>query len=107
MMTFRTREHYRRRERRRFRNFSRNRPEMTNLNHQYAIRRVDMDLSLDRSSSSFHKVYRRERGADVNCFTIDAANASVNGGRFTAPVNLTMIAACEKSLRVRFLEMEA
>jgi hypothetical protein len=26
----------------RLRNFSRNRPEITNLNHQYALRRVDI-----------------------------------------------------------------
>jgi hypothetical protein len=32
-------------ERRRLKNFSMKRPEMTNLNHQYAIRRVDMDFS--------------------------------------------------------------
>ena len=32
-------------ERRRFRNFSRNRPEITNLNHQYVIRRVFICLS--------------------------------------------------------------
>ena len=31
---------------RKFRNFSRNRPETTNLNHQYAIRRVLIDRSL-------------------------------------------------------------
>jgi hypothetical protein len=32
------------------RNFSRNRPEMTNLNHQYAIRRVFISLVLDAGS---------------------------------------------------------
>jgi hypothetical protein len=31
----------------RLRNFSRNRPEMTNLNHQYAFRRVDIFPVLD------------------------------------------------------------
>jgi len=55
----------------------------------------------------WHKPYCRARRADVNCFTIEAVHGSVNGGRFTAPVAPTMIAACEKSLRVRFLEMEA
>ena len=33
--------------RREFRNFSRNRPETTNLNHQYAIRRVFICTILD------------------------------------------------------------
>jgi hypothetical protein len=79
------------------RNFSRNRPETTNLNHQYAIRRVDMDLSSDAGIiPGWHMAYRRRRQADVNYFTIDAVNGSVNGGRFTAPVAPTMIAACEK-----------
>jgi hypothetical protein len=36
--------------RRKFRNFSRNRPETTNLNHQYAIRRVFICAALDTGS---------------------------------------------------------
>jgi hypothetical protein len=42
--------HYQRRARRRLKNFSRNRPETTNLNHQYAIRRVDICRILDAPS---------------------------------------------------------
>jgi hypothetical protein len=38
---------YERRARRKSRNFSRNRPETTNLNHQYAIRRVLIGVVLD------------------------------------------------------------
>jgi len=69
------------------RNFSRNRPETTNLNHQYAIRRVDMDLSSDAGIlPGWDMAYPRRRPADVNCFTIPAVNGSVNGGRFTASV---------------------
>jgi hypothetical protein len=34
--------------RRRLVNFSRNRPETTNLNHQYAIRRIFIDPVLDQ-----------------------------------------------------------
>jgi hypothetical protein len=41
---------YQRRARRRLKNFSRNRPETTNLNHQYAIRRVDIYRILDAPS---------------------------------------------------------
>jgi hypothetical protein len=41
---------YQRRARRRLKNFSRNRPETTNLNHQYAIRRVDICRILDAPS---------------------------------------------------------
>jgi hypothetical protein len=92
----RTSKRYGRRERRRFKNFSRNRPEMTNLNHQYAIRRVDMDLSSDAGiGPGWHKPYCRARRADVNCFTIEAVHGSVNGGRFTARVDPTMIAKRE------------
>jgi hypothetical protein len=36
-----------RRARRKLRNFSKNRPETTNLNHQYAIRRVVIAVVLD------------------------------------------------------------
>jgi hypothetical protein len=35
-----------------FRNFSRNRPEMTILNHQYAMRRVVIGVVLDAGTSS-------------------------------------------------------
>jgi hypothetical protein len=41
---------------RRFRNFSRNRPETTNLNHQYAIRRVFIGAILD-SGSHPHRLH--------------------------------------------------
>jgi hypothetical protein len=41
---------YRRLPRRRFMNVSKNRPETTNLNHQYAIRRVFIDPVLDQLS---------------------------------------------------------
>jgi hypothetical protein len=93
----RTSKRYGRRERRRLKNFSRNRPETTNLNHQYAIRRVDMDLSSDAGIvPGWHKAYRGARTADVNCFTIKAVHGSVNDARFTAPVDPTMIAACKK-----------
>jgi hypothetical protein len=43
---------YQRRARRRLKNFSRNRPETTNLNHQYAIRRVDICRILDAPSGA-------------------------------------------------------
>jgi hypothetical protein len=62
-------------------NFSMNRPEMTNLNHQYAIRRVDMDFSwVPEPGFSRHKQYRRPQRAGVNCFTFGATHATVNGG---------------------------
>ena len=58
-----------------------NRPEMTNLNHQYAIRRVDMDFSwMPKPGFGLHKEYRRPLRAGVNCFTSGAAHASVNDG---------------------------
>ena len=41
---------YQRLARRRFMNVSKNRPETTNLNHQYAIRRVFIDPVLDQLS---------------------------------------------------------
>jgi hypothetical protein len=63
-------------------NFSMNRPEMTNLNHQYAIRRVDMDFSWVPEPPGFsrHKQYCRPRRTGVNCFTFGAAHATVNDG---------------------------
>ena len=57
-----------------------NRPEMTNLNHQYAIRRVDMDFSwVPEPEFGLHQQYCRPQRTDVNCFTFGAANATVNG----------------------------
>jgi hypothetical protein len=70
-----------------------NRPETTNLHHQYAIRRVDMDFSWvpePRGSAGTKR-------PGVNCFTFGEVNATVNDGRFTASSVLTMIAACENS----------
>ncbi len=53
---------YGRLERRWPKNFSRNRPETTNLSHQYAIRRVDIDLSLDAGiGPGWHNAYCRTR----------------------------------------------
>ena len=77
-----------------------NRPEMTNLNHQYAIRRVDMDFSrVPEPEFGLHQQYCRPQRTDVNCFTFGAANATVNGGGFTAPVALTMIPVSENPCR--------
>jgi hypothetical protein len=77
-------------------NFSMNRPETTNLHHQYAIRRVDMNRFSDAGPSGRHKPYRDARPAGVNRFTIGAVHGSVNKGRFTAPAAATMIAALRK-----------
>ncbi len=49
-------------ERRSVRNFSRNRPEVTNLNHQYASRRVFMSPILDPEMAP-HAVISAEAGA--------------------------------------------
>ena len=49
-------------ERRRVRNFSRNRPEVTNLNHQYASRRVFISSILDPKMAP-HAVISAEAGA--------------------------------------------
>jgi hypothetical protein len=58
-----------------------NRPEMTNLNHQYAIRRVDMDFSwVPEPGLSRYKQYCRPLRAGVNYFTSGAAHATVNDG---------------------------
>ena len=45
-----TQRRYERLTRSRLMNFSRNRPEMTNLNHQYAMRRVFIGLVLNAGS---------------------------------------------------------
>ncbi len=51
-----------------------NRPEMTNLNHQYAIRRVDMDFSwVPEPGFGLHQQYCRPQRTGVNCFTFGAA----------------------------------
>jgi len=49
-------------ERRSVRNFSRNRPEVTNLNHQYASRRVFISPILDPKMAP-HAVISAEAGA--------------------------------------------
>jgi len=51
-------------ERRSVRNFSRNRPEATNLNHQYANRRVFMSSILDPEMAP-HAVINAETGTRV------------------------------------------
>ena len=51
-------------ERRSVRNFSRNRPETTNLNHQYASRRVFMSSILDPEMAP-HAVISAEAGTRV------------------------------------------
>ena len=71
---------------------------MTNLNHQYAIRRVDMDFScMPEPLFSRHKQYCHPQRPGVNCFTFGEVHATVNDGRFTASSVLTMIAASENS----------
>ena len=54
----------RRQERRSVKNFSRNRPETTNLNHQYASRRVFMSSILDPEMVP-HAVISAEAGTRV------------------------------------------
>lgn len=56
---------YQRRARRRLKNFSRNRPETTNLNHQYAIRRVDICRILDAPSGPAWIAPKPETGCDM------------------------------------------
>ena len=57
---------YQRRTRRRLKNFSRNRPETTNLNHQYAIRRVDICRILDAPSGPISWIAPKpEAGCDM------------------------------------------
>lgn len=51
-------------ERRSVRNFSRNCPEVTNLNHQYASRRVVISPILDPERAP-HAVINAEAGAGV------------------------------------------
>jgi hypothetical protein len=50
---------------RRFRNFSKNRPEATNLSHQYAIRRVVICPVLDAGSVPGRIVSSSEPGGDM------------------------------------------
>jgi hypothetical protein len=86
---------YRRPERRRPKNFSMKRPEMTNLNHQYAILRVDMGFVPGRRDRPAVQAIPPRRASRCELLhNRRPANGTVNDDRFTAPATPTMIATC-------------
>jgi len=90
---------YQRRARRKLKNFSRNRPETTNLNHQYAIRRVVM-VPYPCAPNVAHRIMDSAGSRNLDCDMVShwpGASAGETDGR----VRVRLFRHAEQRLRER------